>query len=70
MIALQLTIVNSSHKGNVPVSNSGIKKRSNMRVKCFCNVYGDSQNSKRSTIIKYPYRIINGVLVGGELNGI
>ena len=69
MIAL-LTIVNSSRKGNVPESNSDSKKRSNMRVKCFTQVYGDSQNSKRGTIIKYPIRIINGMLVGGELYGI
>jgi len=63
MIALQLTHVNPSHKGNVPESNSVIKTRSNMRVMCFGNVYGDSQNSKRSTIIKYPIRIISDVLV-------
>ena len=64
----QLTNVNprSSPKA---VSFTRSSQKLNVRVKCVGYVCGDSQNSKRGTIIKYPYRISDSVS-GGEMYGI
>lgn len=71
MIALQLThrAVNPSRKGIAPCLTRLSKGERICESSVLATFTETPNNSKRGTIIKYPYRIISDML-GGELYGI